>query len=97
VNALDPKNCTRCRASIPADSEERPISLGSHVYAPVMPRPVMPGGIRPDGTVVEPAEVWWEIEADYEKRGPIAALLCTTCARELQDWLYRYEPATAAV
>lgn len=88
MNALDPKGCTRCLASMSADSEARPVSIGSHIYAPVQPRPLMPAGLHPDGTVVEPSEVWWEIEADYEKPGPIAALLCPACVSELSDWLY---------
>ena len=96
MNALDPKECTRCGAAVPADSAERPISLSSHVYAPVVPRPTMPGGTRPDGTVVPPSEVWWEVAADYEKRGPIAALLCPACVDELSEWIYSHRYATRA-
>lgn len=82
LTALDPQECTRCRRQITADDPNRPEQLSSHLYAPVQPRPTMPGG----------TEVHWQIAADYEQRGSIAALLCQCCTEELADWLYRANP-----
>lgn len=89
MKALDARACTRCLAHMSADSEARPVHVDSRVYRPANSRPSMPGGIRADGTVVPPSEVWWEVEADYAERGPVAALLCPACTGELLDWLHR--------
>lgn len=85
---LDPIDCTRCKRPVPVDEGERPEWIKTFVHAPITPRPVMPGGTRPDGTVVDPTPVSWLIEGDMDKPGSTVALLCCDCLELLRTWLY---------
>lgn len=96
MNALDPVDCSRCRRSVAVDDPDRPQWVTSNVYAPVQPRPTLSGGTRADGSVVGPTEVWWMIEADYEKRGTVCALLCDDCTELLSRWIYLGAAAPAS-
>lgn len=78
MTALDPKTCSRCRATITADDPKRPESITGHIFAPANPRPQMPSG--------QPVD--WEIAADYSQPGSVAALLCPACTIALRDWIY---------
>lgn len=78
MNALEPVSCSRCGVVVAADDPTRPESVTGRVFAPMNPRPQVPGC----------SDVWWTVEGDYRDGGRVAALLCAPCVAALVEWVY---------